>query len=474
MSKPKGQGYDQRLWGGRFASGPSEDTLAFTTSIGIDWRLWRADIEASIAHAQMLGEQNIISKPESSTLIQGLREVAKDFEEQMSKGQWPFPPHAEDVHSVIELRLRDKVGAVAGKLHTARSRNDQVVTAFRLTLLGECKALREEVRDLQRVLLQRAEAELETWLPGLTHIQHAQPVSLAHHLLAYFWMLDRDHSRFTDWDQSTRVNPLGSAALAGTSFPIDRQSTSRALGFHRPSENSLDAVADRDFAIEFVSNLSLVALHLSRLAEELTYWSAPEFGFVELHDEVTTGSSIMPQKKNPDVAELIRGRTGRALGAWIQLATMMKALPLAYNRDQQEDKEPVFYALDSVRASLRLSSRMVQDADFKRDRMAKALLGDFSNATDLADSLAKQGLPFREAHEVAGHVVRWCLENKRALETLTLGELQGLDPRFDEATRQALQHDQVARARTSEGGTAPQAVRVQIEKAQAALKTNSP
>ncbi len=473
MSKPLGQGYDQRLWGGRFASGPSEDTLAFTTSIGIDWRLWRADIDASIAHAQMLGQQHIITSDEARLLTKGLEAVAQEFETQMAAGQWPFPAHAEDVHSVIELRLRDRVGSVAGKLHTARSRNDQVVTAFRLTLIREGAALRSELRSLQQTLLRRAETELETWLPGLTHIQHAQPVSLAHHLLAYFWMLERDHSRLRDWDQRTRVNPLGSAALAGTSFPIDRQATTQSLGFHRPSENSMDAVSDRDFAIELTSALSLVALHLSRMAEELTYWSSPEFGFIELNDEVTTGSSIMPQKKNPDVAELIRGRAGRALGAWIQLATMMKALPLAYNRDQQEDKEPVFYALDSVRASLRLSDRMLTDVEFKRERMAQALRGDFSNATDLADALAKQGLPFREAHEIAGHVVRWCLENKRSLESLSLSELQKLDVRFDEQTRLALQHDRVARARTSEGGTAPEAVRAQIEKARATLQSST-
>ncbi len=462
-------GYDKKLWGGRFESGPSSDVIAFTTSIGIDWRLWDADIDGSIAHAEMLGAQKIISAADAAEIVKGLKLVRTDIEKSLIAGENPFPTDVEDVHSFIEIKLKEKIGATAGRLHTARSRNDQVATAFRLTLAREGEALSIELIELQKTLLEKARPETETLLPGLTHFQHAQPVSLAHHLLAYFWMFDRDRDRVADWRKRCLVMPLGSAALAGTSFPLDRERVAKDLGFVRPCENSLDGVSDRDFAFELLSTLSLVAIHLSRISEELVVWSAPEHGFVELSDEVTTGSSIMPQKKNPDVAELIRGRTGRTLGALVQIATTLKALPLAYNRDLQEDKEPVFYALDSVRGSLRLMKQMLSGADFRRERMEAALKGDFSNATDLADDLARKGVPFREAHEIVGVVVRRCLESKTKLEDMTVEALKKIDPRFDEVSRQTLDHRNVMKARTSQGGASPTSVLKQIAQAEHAV-----
>ncbi len=467
---PKGAAYEKQLWGGRFETGPTRDVISFSTSIGIDWRLWEADIDGSIAHAKMLGKQSIISADEAAEIVKGLGVVRTEIADSLSKGENPFPQDVEDVHSFIELRLKAAIGPVAGKLHTARSRNDQVATAFRLTLAREGQALLKELYHLETILLNVAKPETETMLPGLTHFQHAQPVSLAHHLLAYFWMFDRDRERVSQWMKRCLVLPLGSAALAGTSFPLDRQAVAKDLGFDRPSENSLDAVSDRDFAFELLADLSLVAIHLSRISEELVIWSAPEHGFVELSDEVTTGSSIMPQKKNPDVAELIRGRTGRAIGALVQMATTMKGLPLSYNRDLQEDKEPVFYALDSVRGSVRLMAYMLSGAKFNRTRMEESLKGDFSNATDLADDLAKKGVPFREAHEVVGHVVRHCMTAKVRLEDLSVSDLKKLDPRFDENSKEVLTHRFVMNARTSEGGTGPAAVNVQIVKALSALQ----
>lgn len=464
-----GSSYDNKLWGGRFESGPTGDVIQFSTSIGIDWRLWEADIDGSVAHAKMLGKQGILSQTDTSEIVRGLEIVRKQLSEALAKGENPFPGDVEDVHSFIEIQLKAAIGPTAGRLHTARSRNDQVATAFRLTLAREGEALAKELRTLQEVLLKRAKPEVETLLPGLTHFQHAQPVSLAHHLLAYFWMFQRDRERLSDWMKRVLVLPLGSAALAGTSFPLDRGFVAKELGFHRPCENSLDGVSDRDFALELLSGLSLMAIHLSRMAEEFVIWSAPEHGFLELTDQVTTGSSIMPQKKNPDVSELIRGRTGRAIGALVQMATMMKGLPLAYNRDMQEDKEPVFYALDSVRASVRLTAFMLEGATFHTKKMEASLSGDFSNATDLADDLAKKGVPFREAHEIVGHVVRHCIDKKLRLEDLSVEDLKKLDGRFNETSKKVLLHRSVMEARTSEGGTGPRAVLSQIEKAQIAL-----
>ena len=467
--------YDQALWGGRFQNAPKRDAIEFSSSIQVDWRLWRADIRGSIAHARMLGDCKIIEPQDSNQIIEGLKAIAIEFAQvETEAGSLASVltryPNAEDIHSVIELELKKKIGAIGGKLHTARSRNDQVALAFRLTLLTESEELLGELKDLQATLLRLAHAELTTLLPGLTHMQHAQPVSLAHHLLAYFWMFDRDRDRIIQWAKRTNVSPLGAAALAGTCFAIDRQQVADELQMNGITPNSLDSVGDRDFVFELASDLALVALHLSKLADEIVLWSTPEFGFVDLSDELTTGSSIMPQKKNPDLAELIRARSGRSIGALMQIATVLKGLPVSYHRDLQEDKEPLFYSLDSVRGGLRLMNQMLESAQFNRARMAESLKGDFSNATDLADALVEQGLPFREAHHVAGTVVRYCIEHKIGIEDLTVPTLKSIHPLFSERILEKLSHAAVMRARLSEGGTAPEAVSRQLTLAESRLQ----
>jgi argininosuccinate lyase len=354
-------------------------------------------------------------------------------------------------------------------MHTARSRNDQVATDTRLYLKEHVELLLFDLKALQAEFLRQAEAHVGTILPGMTHLQHAQPVSLAHHLLAYFWMFQRDASRLRESLPRILSLPLGSAALAGTGFPIDREKSARELGFAEIAPNSLDSVGDRDFIIEFLSHASLIMMHLSRLSEELILWSTPEFAFVELGDEVTTGSSIMPQKKNPDVAELIRGRVGRVYGALMGSLTMMKALPMAYNRDMQEDKVHLFSGLETVNSCVSLMTLMLQKAAWKPENMARALRGDFSNATDLADDLALKGVSFRDAHEVVGRLVQWCLQNGKALEDLSLAELQKHHAAFDSISLAKVAHTTVMQARRSEGGTAPVAVKAQIEKAKALL-----
>lgn len=454
-----------KLWGGRFEKDTAQEVEDFSRSIQTDAKMWASDIKASIAHARMLGRQGIIPQADSEKIIQGLLEIA----EEIKSGKYQFNPLAEDLHSEIESRLTMKVGDAAKKLHTARSRNDQVATDTRLHLLSEVSELTEDLKALKSELLKQAETHTLTILPGMTHLQHAQPVSLAHHLLAYFWMLDRDQQRLQDSVKRISSMPLGSAALAGTGFPIDRKQTQAELGFDKCSENSMDAVSDRDFVIEFLSNASMIMMHLSRLSEELIIWSTPEFGFVELGDEVTTGSSIMPQKKNPDVAELIRGRVGRVYGALMGSLTMMKALPLAYNRDQQEDKIHLFEGLETVKSCVKLMNLMLQKAHWKIERMKVALKRDFSNATDLADDLVEKGLSFREAHEVIGNMVQSCIREGIGLEDLTLQKLQGFHKLFDATSVAKVSHEAVMHARTSLGGTSPKAVATQLELAKKSL-----
>lgn len=452
-----------KLWGGRFEKEMSAEVARFSSSMMQDLRLWRADLRGSVAHARMLGRQGIIPATEAEQLIQGLEGVRQDVESAFAAGQSPFDLGAEDVHSELERLLKEKIGPVAGKLHTARSRNDQVATACRLTLHDEIQALDKELAELQTWIVETAARETETLLPGLTHFQHAQPVSLAHHLLAYFWMIDRDRQRLQDFTKRCLVLPLGSAALAGTSFPLDRAAVAEELGFHAVAENSLDATSDRDFVIEFLSVAAMMMMHLSRWAEELIIWSAPAHGFITLEDTVTTGSSIMPQKKNPDVAELIRGRVGRTYGALTGALTMMKGLPLAYNRDLQEDKVHLFQGFDNSYDCVRLLRQMMEGCEFHRDRMRAALRGDFSNATDLADDLAVKGVPFREAHEIVGSIVRHCIAKKLILEDLKAADLRKFHPAFDDGSVRKMQHEEVMRARTSRGGTSPAAVRAQLE-----------
>jgi len=448
-----------KLWGGRFEKQTDEAVEAFTASIGVDARLWEVDIRGSIAHARMLGKTGALTSDEADAIIAGLNALREDI----AAGRISFDPKAEDIHSEVERLLTERIGAVAGKLHTGRSRNDQVATDTRLYLREGIDTLGQQIRHLQEWLLQTARNHLHTMLPGVTHLQHAQPVSLAHHLMAYFWMFQRDRERLSDCRKRVNLLPLGSAALAGTSFPLDREMVAQELGFDGLCENSLDAVSDRDFVVEFLSCAALVMTHLSRLAEELILWSTPEFGFVELDDSVTTGSSIMPQKKNPDVAELIRGRTARAVADLTGALVMLKALPLSYNRDLQEDKGFLFDALDTVLSSVPLMQLMLSRAQFRTERMRQAVRGDFSNATDLADYLVRKGMPFRQAHEVVGRVVQYCLKQGVALEDLDVAQLRTFSDLFDEEAVQLLQPEAVMQARQSRGGTAPGAVQQQIQ-----------
>ena len=458
-----------KLWGGRF-DGPTDTLIEqLNNSLAFDARLWRQDIAGSIAHVTMLGETGILTAEEAAQIAAGLHTLQKDLE----TGKANLPPDAEDVHTAVEGLLRERIGPLAGKLHTARSRNDQVATDVRLYLREQCDVIDALLSAFQKTLLDLAEREAETILPGYTHLQHAQPVLLSHHLLAYFWMFDRDRERLHDTRGRVNRLPLGAGALAGTGFPINRQRTAELLGFDSVVENSLDAVSDRDFIVEFLAAASLMMVHLSRMAEEIILWNSQEFRFVLLDDRVTTGSSIMPQKKNPDVAELARGKAGRVFGDLFSVLTLLKGLPLAYNKDMQEDKEPLFDAIDTLNLVLPAMQKTVATAQFRRERMREATQGDFSTATDLADYLARQGMPFREAHEVVGRVVRHCVERGIGLEDLDGAALAAFSPLLAADTAAALRVLTVAAtvaARTSEGGTAPNAVRRQWERA--ALRWN--
>lgn len=454
-----------KLWGGRFQKSTDEAVESFTASINVDVRLWEVDIRGSIAHARMLGKVGVLTSEEAQHIISGLEQLR----EEIASGSVQFSPNAEDVHSEIERLLTERIGAVAGKLHTARSRNDQVATDTRLYLREQIDALCQQIHAMQTWLVDTAAHHLHSILPGMTHLQHAQPVSLAHHLLAYFWMMQRDRERLLDCRKRVNVMPLGSAALAGTSFPLCREMVAQELGFDALCENSLDAVSDRDFVVEFACAAALLMIHLSRLAEELILWSTPEFGFVELDDSVTTGSSIMPQKKNPDVAELIRGRTGRVVGDLTGALVMLKALPLSYNRDLQEDKSFLFDALDTVQASVALMHLMLSRAQWRTERMRQAVYGDLSNATDLADYLVRKGMPFRQAHEVVGRVVQFCLKEGTPLEKLSTEQLRSFSELFDDDALQVVQPDAVLHARRTRGGPAAEAVQQQIEQARELL-----
>jgi argininosuccinate lyase len=458
------------LWSGRFDSAPDEAMLRFSTSLPVDARLWRYDIQGSLAHVEMLGRQSIIAPDEAEAIQNGLQQIGADLE----SGWLKFDRAAdEDIHSFVERTLRERIGPVAGKLHTARSRNDQIALDVRLYLKDALQSTLAEVRATQGVLLRRAEEHLqpgsETILPGYTHLQRAQPVLLSHHLLAYFWMLQRDAERVLDALKRADVMPLGAAALAGTTFPIDRHFVAQQLGFARVSENSMDTVADRDHLLESTSVLAIIALHLSRLAEELVLWSAPEFGFVTLDDRFATGSSIMPQKKNPDSMELVRGKSARVVGDLVSLLTLVKSLPLTYNRDLQEDKEPLFDAFDTATACLQIARGVLDTVTFHGEKMRASASGGFSTATDVADYLVRQNVPFREAHEITGHVVKYCEEQSRELEELTLAEWQGLDTRFEEGVLEAVRLETSVTARNSFGGTAPEQVRAQLALAREAL-----
>jgi argininosuccinate lyase len=452
---------DKKPWAGRFSEATDAFVEAFTASVGFDRRLYRHDIEGSIAHARMLARQGILTNEERDAIVAGLEQIRARIE----RGEFDWRVELEDVHMNVESALTADIGIAGKKLHTGRSRNDQVATDIRLWLRDEIAAIRAELRRLQRALLDLAEREADTLMPGFTHLQTAQPVTFGHHLMAWFEMLERDHGRFADCARRLNVMPLGAAALAGTTYPIDRHYTAQLLGFDGPMENSLDAVSDRDFAIEFAAAASLLMMHLSRAAEELVLWASAQFAFVELPDRFCTGSSIMPQKKNPDVPELVRGKTGRVLGHLVALLTLMKGQPLAYNKDNQEDKEPLFDTVDQVRGCLRVFADMVPAVSPRRERMRAAALKGFATATDLADYLVRRGVPFRDAHEAVGRAVALGVAKGCDLSQLSLPELQSFSAVIGEDVYDVLTLEGSVAARDHVGGTAPAQVRAAIGRA---------
>ncbi len=451
-----GSGAANAMWGGRFATGPAEVMAEINASIDFDKRLYAEDIEGSKAHCRMLVAQGILTRADGEAILAGLDRVREEIE----RGEFVFDRDLEDIHMNVEARLRALIGEPAGRLHTARSRNDQVVTDMRLWLRGTIDRIDGELAALQAALIDRAEEHAATVMPGFTHLQPAQPVTFGHHLLAYVEMLGRDRGRLADARRRMNECPLGAAALAGTSFPIDREATARDLGFDRPTANSMDSVSDRDFVIEFLAAASLSAVHLSRLAEEIVMWSSPQFGFVTLSDAFTTGSSIMPQKRNPDAAELVRGKCGRIVGATIALLTTVKGLALTFCKDMQEDKEPLFDAADNYSLVVRAMAGMIRDMTVHAAAMRRAADAGYITATDLADWLVRKlGLPFRDAHHVVGTAVRIAEERGLRLDELPLEDLRALDPRIDETVYEALAVERAVESRRSLGGTAPELVR---------------
>ncbi|WP_292174189.1 argininosuccinate lyase [Brevundimonas sp.] len=447
------------MWGGRFSSRPADIMQAINVSIGVDQRLWAQDLAGSRAHCRMLMAQSIITEADGQAILNGLDAI----EDEITGGTFPFRDQYEDIHMNVEARLSELIGEPSGRLHTARSRNDQVATDFRLWVRDACDRAVEQLQGLQKTLLVRAEQHAGDLMPGFTHLQTAQPVTLGHHLMAYVEMFGRDAGRFADARARMNENPLGAAALAGSPFPIDRHMTAQALGFNRPMANSLDAVSDRDFALESLAAASITAGHLSRLAEEIVVWMTPMFGFASLPDDLTTGSSIMPQKRNPDAAELVRAKTGRILGSLVALSTVMKGLPLAYSKDMQEDKPPVFEAFDALTLALGAMTAMVSALQPNTEKMAAAAGAGFSTATDLADWLVRElNLPFRQAHHVTGAAVKWAEALGVGLVDLSLEELKILHPGITEAVYEVLSPEASCASRQSFGGTAPEQVRAQI------------
>ncbi|HBT46722.1 MAG TPA: argininosuccinate lyase [Peptococcaceae bacterium] len=450
-----------KLWGGRFRKETDRLVEDFHSSLSFDRRLYRHDIRGSIAHARMLAAVGLLSQEEAAKIVRGLEEILADIE----AGRVSFDIGAEDIHMNIEKLLTEKVGEAGKKLHTARSRNDQVALDLRLYLKDEIREISRLLSRLQQVLVDLAEKHLFTLMPGYTHLQKAQPVTLAHHLLAYFEMFERDQGRLEDCMKRLDVCPLGSGALAGTALPIDRRLVAAELGFKDISANSLDAVSDRDFAVEFLAAASLIMMHLSRLGEEIVLWCTEEFGFVELDDAYSTGSSMMPQKKNPDVAELVRGKTGRVYGHLMGLLTVLKGLPLAYNKDLQEDKEAVFDTVDTLKGCLLVMAPLLATARFKEERMRAAARQGFSNATDVAEYLVMKGVPFREAHRIVGSLVLYCLDKGCNLGDLSLAELQRYSPAFEDDIIEYLTVEACVKRRRIPGGPSPEAVREALARA---------
>ena len=452
-------------WAGRFNAPTDAFVEAFTASVDFDRRLYRYDIQGSIAHATMLVRQGILSQAEGDQIVAGLQAVR----DRIDAGEFTWSIPLEDVHMNVETALTEAIGEAGKRLHTGRSRNDQVATDVRLWLRDEIDGIRAAIAHFQEALLDLAEREADTVMPGFTHLQVAQPITFGHHMMAWFEMLERDRARLADCRGRVNVMPLGAAALAGTTYPIDRALTARLLGFDRPAENSLDAVSDRDFAIEFTAAAAILMMHLSRFSEELILWASAQFGFVELSDSFCTGSSIMPQKKNPDVPELVRGKTGRIFGHLMGLLTLMKGQPLAYNKDNQEDKEPLFDTVDNVKGSLKVYADMMGHLTCRRERMRAAATQGFSTATDLADYLVRKGIPFRDAHEIVGQAVALGVREGRDLAALTLDELRGFSDRIGPDVYAVLTLDGSVAARDHLGGTAPAQVRAAIARARSRL-----
>jgi argininosuccinate lyase len=451
-------------WGGRFSVGPDEIMERINASIDFDRHLYAEDIAGSKAHAEMLVARGILTAEDGDAIRRGLDTIRHEIE----RGEFTFSRALEDIHMNIEARLRKLIGDAAGRLHTARSRNDQVATDLRLWVRGAIDGFDVQLRDLQAALLDRAEEHAATVMPGFTHLQTAQPVTFGHHLLAYVEMFGRDRSRFADARRRLNESPLGAAALAGTSYPIDREQTAHALGFDRPMANSLDAVSDRDFALEFLAVASITMTHASRMAEEIVLWCSQQFGFIRLSDAFSTGSSIMPQKRNPDAAELTRAKTGRVYGGLMALLTVMKGLPLAYSKDMQEDKEPVFDAAETLGLALSALTGMVRDLAVDADAMARATEAGYPTATDLADWLVREAdVPFREAHRITGEVVKLAEQKAVGLAGLSIEELRAVDRRLTEAVRAVLSTESSLAARTSFGGAAPANVRAAVAAARA-------
>ncbi|ARJ51400.1 argininosuccinate lyase [Staphylococcus lutrae] len=455
----------KKAWGGRFEEKPEDWVDAFNASIHFDKQLVDEDIQGSIAHATMLAHCQIITEAESQQIIQGLKAIQQDIH----AGKVEFQTALEDIHLNIEHELIQRIGPVGGKLHTGRSRNDQVATDMHLYTKKEVHIIIDYIHAFQSTLLQIAEQHVDTLMPGYTHLQRAQPISFAHHILTYFWMLERDQTRFKEALARIDVSPLGAAALSGTTYPIDRHETQQLLGFNALYENSIDAVSDRDYIIETLSHINLTMIHLSRLAEEIIFWSSEEAQFITLSDGFSTGSSIMPQKKNPDMAELIRGKVGRTTGHLVSMLMTLKGLPLAYNKDMQEDKEGLFDAIDTIKGALRIFDGMLSTMTVNTDRLHETVRQDFSNATELADYLVTKGIPFRDAHEIVGQIVLWAIQNNTYLLDIPLAVYQKHHPHIDNDIYQFLQPDEAVKRRQSYGSTGQQAVRHQLQVARTYL-----
>ncbi|RTR29609.1 argininosuccinate lyase [Robertmurraya yapensis] len=455
----------KKLWGGRFTKTAEEWVDEFGASISFDQELVLEDLEGSIAHVTMLGQCGIISNEDSELIKKGLLAL----QEKANNNELEYSVKLEDIHLNLESKLTDMIGPVGGKLHTGRSRNDQVATDMHLYLRKQTSTVIQLINEMQNALLTQAKAHVETIMPGYTHLQRAQPISFAHHLMAYFWMLERDKERFQESQKRINVSPLGAGALAGTTFPIDRELTAELLGFQGIYENSLDAVSDRDFILEFLSASSMLMMHLSRLGEEIILWSSQEFRFIELDDAFSTGSSIMPQKKNPDMAELIRGKTGRVYGNLMGLLTVLKGLPLAYNKDMQEDKEGMFDTVKTVTGSLKIFAGMIESMKVNTNQMETATKNDFSNATELADYLSGKGIPFRESHEIVGQLVLTCVKKQCYLADLSLDEFKEAHPLFEADIYEVLNPVTAVQRRNSAGGTGFEQIKLALQKAEAKM-----